>query len=178
MTKQDNAERTRASAMTAASRRAYHSGSQMRDSKLGGGAGFRIPLPAQEMIDALRKLFDAAVVLYDGQRRKHHVARDARGWFSLDSTTRDGLPVCHAEAAINDRWTISVWSRRRLHPDAQAMVRWAAGKLAPHFPERVANEPTVLEFRRGGGTPGSAEVEARTLVWRGRNPPGRKTPTS
>ena len=164
--------------MTATARRAYHSATWMRDLNLGGGAGFRIPLPAQEMIGALRKLFDAAVVLYDGQRRKHHVARDARGWFSLESTSRDGSPVCHAEAAINDRWTISVWSRRWLHPDAQAMVTWAAGKLAPHFPERAAHEAAVLEFRGGGSAPGSAEAEARTLVWRGRTPPGRKTPTS
>jgi hypothetical protein len=147
--------------MTVTTRRAYHSASQMRDVSLGGGAGFRVPLPAQEMIDALRKLFDAAVVLYDGQRRKHQVARDARGWFSLESTARDGSPVCHAEAAINDRWTISVWSRRRLHPDAQALVTWAAGKLAPHFPGRLAQEATVLAFRG---------VD--------RAPPGRKTPTS
>ena len=124
------------------------------------------------MIDALRKLFDAAVVLYDAQKRKHHVARDAKGWFSLEATARDGSPVCHAEARINDRWTISVWSRRWLHPDAQALVTWAAGKLAPHLPRKTAGGATVLAFNRGGSS-NAAEVEARTTIWS-----GRKTPTN
>src|SRR5689334_9519268 len=131
--------------MTATARRAYHSRIQMRNSN-GGGAGFRVPPQAQEMIDALRKLFDAAVVLYDGQKRKHHVARDARGWFSLEATARDGSPICHAEARINDRWTISVWSRRSLHRDAQALVTWAAGKLAAHLPRRASEQPIVLRL--------------------------------
>src|SRR4029079_9151509 len=124
-----------------------------------------VPPQAQEMIDALRKLFDASVVLYDLQRRKQHVARDSRGWYSLEVTAKDGTPVCHVEAEINDRWTVSVWSRRRLHPDADAMVRWAAGKLAPYFPTKLADEPTAHGFGGGAGPSGSGspEVEAGTL---------------
>ena len=125
------------------------------------------------MIDALRKLFDAAVVLYDGQKRKHHVARDAKGWFSLEATARDGAPVCRAEAHINDRWTISVWSRRWLHPDAQALVTWAAGKLAAHLPRKATEASTVLAFGGGGASSNLVEVEGRTTIWS-----GRKTPTN
>lgn len=152
--------------MTATGRPAYHFG-QMRELNP-GGSGFRVPAQAQEMIDALRKLFDASVVLYDGQRHKHHVARDSRGWFSLEVTAKDGSPVCHVEAQINERWTLSVWSRRRLHRDADAMVQWAAGKLAPYFPGKRADEPTALGFSSGVGPSGAGapvEVQARTLVW-------------
>jgi hypothetical protein len=103
------------------------------------------------MIDALRKILDAAVVLHDLQRRKRHVARDANGWFSLESSTA-GSSISHVDAQINERWMLSIWSRELLHHDASTLVKWAAAKLAPHFPGRVVSEPTVVGFS-GSGTP-------------------------
>ena len=66
-----------------------------------GGSGFRVPPQAQEMIDALRKLFDASVVLYDLQRRKHHVARDSRGWYSLEVDQHGGQSRRSQQSALD-----------------------------------------------------------------------------
>jgi hypothetical protein len=127
------------------------------------------------MIDALRKILDAAVVVHDLQRRKRHVARDANGWFSLEDRTQGGSSVSHVDARINQRWMLSIWSRRQLHHDADTLVKWAASKLAPHFPGKIVSEPAVLGFSGsgGGGSQGSAEVDARPLL-----SSGRKTPTN
>jgi hypothetical protein len=109
------------------------------------------------MIDSLRKLFDASVVLHDIHKRKYHIAQDAGGWSSVDSTAPDGSVISHVKARINDRWIISIWSRRRLHADAGTLLRWAAEKLGAHLPARPVDEPTRLGFS-GRDLSDSAEI--------------------
>jgi hypothetical protein len=61
------------------------------------------------------------------------------------------------KVAINDRWTLTVFRRRDLHPDAESIATWAAKKLAIHLPRRAANLD-VPPAQGGGGTSGSAEL--------------------
>jgi hypothetical protein len=118
---------------------------------------FRLPREAQEIVDALRSVLAGSVVLYDVDKHMHHLARARERWFSLRTTSRNEPRLCYVEARINDRWTLYVCSRRRLHPDAASIAKWAAGKLAVHLPKHSA-EPTYPPFGGGGGSGGSAEV--------------------
>jgi hypothetical protein len=123
-----------------------------------GRSQFHLPPKAQEMVDALTKVLDASVVLYDGQNQKHHLAHDAGDWLSFQSTMEDSSLLCWVDAAINNRWTLYVCSRQPLHPDADALARWAAAKLALQLPVRAAEPPALPPISGEGVSTNGPEI--------------------
>jgi hypothetical protein len=122
-------------------------------------AAFRVSSGAQEIVDGVRDILSASVVLYDAERRTHHLAMVADRWLSHQSaTSAEPRELCYMHARINDRWTLYVCSRRSLHPDAQSIAFWAAEKLAPHLPRLADDEPAYPPGGNGGGSGGSAEI--------------------
>jgi hypothetical protein len=119
---------------------------------------FRLSESGQQIIKALKDVLQAHVRLFDAEKREHHLAMTS-GWFSHpgDDAPADDTPGCRVKVAINDRWTLTVFKRRDLHPDAETIATWAAKKLAPYLPRRTANLD-VPPARGGGGTSGSAEL--------------------
>jgi hypothetical protein len=112
------------------------------------------------VVEAISSVLRASVVLHDVQRdAHHHVVRarellsNARGWFA------EVPRWCRLEAAINDRWKLIVLSNRTMPPDAEALVKWTAAKLAVHLPVRTADDdPAVAPGGGSGGSGGSAEL--------------------
>jgi hypothetical protein len=45
-----------------------------------------------------------------------------------------------------------------LHPDAESITAWTAGRLALHLPRRTADDPMYPPFGGGGGSSGSAAI--------------------
>jgi hypothetical protein len=126
---------------------------------MGEASAFRVSSVAQEIVDGVRDILSASVVLYDAETRTHHLAMNGDRWYSHESTTSaEPRDLCYMHARINDRWTLYVCSRRSLHPDAQSIAVWAAEKLAPHLPTRTADEPTYPPAADSGGSGGSAET--------------------
>ena len=122
------------------------------------GQTFRVAGEAQEIVEALREVLEGAVALYDGETGKHHVPWSTKDWLSIETTTREEPPMRYLEARVNDRWTLYFCSQRPLHVDAESIMRWAAEKLAPHFPRRTGDG---VASRSGGGSP----AEAGIPVW-------------
>ena len=128
---------------------------------MGEAPAFRVSSVAQEIVDALRDILSASVVLYDAETRTHQLAMIGDRWYSHESTTSaEPRDLCYLHARINDRWTLYVCSRRSLHPDAQSIAVWAAEKLTPHLPTRTVDEPISPPAGNGGagGSGGSAEI--------------------
>ena len=120
---------------------------------------FVLPGGGKPIIEALKSVLEAVICLYDEEKRVRHTGMTGR-WLSIK-----GLPdeapvpgVCHVEARINDRWTLHLFRRPSLHPDAESIAVWAAGKLAPHLPRRTDDDPMYPPFGGGGGSSGSAEI--------------------
>jgi hypothetical protein len=158
--------------MTAIAARAYAPGVAYRFSRGGvefSGKGpeefagvvrarFTLSAEGRKIADAVKTALNASVVLHDAEKREHQVARAGERWLSIQTTATDEPQVFYVTSRINDRWTLYVCSRRRLHPDAQSLADWAAQKLAQHVPDRTADEPASPPFGRGGSSGGSAEV--------------------
>lgn len=119
---------------------------------------FDLPGGAKPIIEALKSVLNAAIHLYDGEKRVRHAAMPR--WWVAGAGMPDTPPgFCHVQARINDRWTLHVFRRPSLHPDAESIAVWAAGKLAPHLPRRTADDPMYPPFGGGGGgSSGSAEI--------------------
>jgi hypothetical protein len=122
---------------------------------------FELGPRGQEIADGLRAAIDhATLVLHDSHEKNTHVWL-FREWRTSRSA-RLHVPQrhCHVEAAVNDRWTLAVWSWTEgpLHPSARSLVTWAAQKLAPYLPSRPADDFPYPPTGGGGGPSGSAEV--------------------
>jgi hypothetical protein len=124
---------------------------------MGDEVTFRLSGVPREIVDTLTDVLAASVVLYDAEKHTHHLAMSQGRWISHQSTTWDQPRLCYVQARINDRWTLYVCSRRRLHPDAESIAAWAADKLAPQLPKRT-DEPAYPPVAGGGGSGGSAEI--------------------
>ena len=122
-------------------------------------AGVRLSDQNKKIVATLAKVLDAWVTLYDAEKRESHRVAHGPSRLSLLNGVIDGSHLCQLRARINNRWTLSVSSTRRQHPDAESLARWAADKLAPYLPRRsAADEPTVPPAGGGGGSPGSAQL--------------------
>jgi len=123
-------------------------------------AKFSLSQQAQTIVDTLKDVLDAGVMLQDDDKEQLHLAMRDEWWsFKLErpEPNREG-PGCVVEKRINDRWTLIVSSRRGLHPDAESLVTWAADKLAVHLPKNTADDELVPPSGSGGGSGGSAET--------------------
>ena len=118
---------------------------------------FVLPGDGQQIIEALKNILGAAICLYDEDKRVRHTAM-SRWWLSINGMADPPPGVCHVQARINERWTLHVLRRPSLHPDAESIAVWAAGKLAPHLPRRTTDDPMYPPFGGGGGSSGSAEI--------------------
>lgn len=119
---------------------------------------FALPGGAKPIIEALKSVLEAAICLYDEEKRVRHTAMSS-GWLSVNGMA--GMPAgfCHVQTCINDRWTLHVFKSPSLHPDAKAIAAWAAGKLALHLSRRTATDPVYPPYGGGGGgSGGSAEI--------------------
>jgi hypothetical protein len=128
---------------------------------------FRLSTKAQEIVDTLWDVLDAGIALYDADKRTQHCAMSRGDWFSfeIDKPERpDDSTVCVIDARINERWTLTVMSRRGLHHDAGSIVRWAADMLALHLPRRGAQKDEAVPPPAGGGGSGGS-AEAGIPVW-------------
>jgi len=121
-------------------------------------AEFFLSDEGQKIVDTLAKVLDASVTLYDTERRAGHHVASGPSRLSFPNGVIDGRHLCHLRARINGRWTLSVSSQRRLHPDAESLAKWAATKLEPHVPDKTAEEPTIPPAGGGGGSGGAAEI--------------------
>jgi hypothetical protein len=118
------------------------------------------PVP-QEIIRGLEAaLGPAFIALHDKHARRQHVwlSREWRTFRNAELYTP--ARTCHAEATVNDRWTLVVWTRSAdpLHPSAPSLVKWAAQKIAVHVPKRPADDLPYPPAGGNGGPSGSAEV--------------------
>jgi hypothetical protein len=120
----------------------------------------------REIVTSLAEVLDAGVALCDGEKRRINLWRGAVGeGISLDWRVVRGAAddfathagVCHAEAPVNDRWTLVVWRAGFLHADARALVAWAAKRLEGQLSELTSAEP-VPPAGGGGGPGGGAEL--------------------
>jgi len=122
---------------------------------------FRVSAKAQEIVDALQSVLGGGVSLIDADKGMQRLAMSDGDWWSFEidkqESARDG-EGCVITTRINDRWMICVSSRRGLHPDAEAIAKWAAEKLALHLPKSLADDTSYPPFGGGGGTSGSAEI--------------------
>ena len=121
------------------------------------GAGFRLSGEGQKVVDALQDVLDAGIALFDAQEHAQHLAMSSC-WFSGPSAgPSSGAKGCHLHLPINNRWTLMVFKRRLLHPDAEAIATWAAAKLRAYLVD-FEIDPAYPPARGGGGTSGSAEI--------------------
>jgi len=119
---------------------------------------FVLPSGAKPIIEALKNVLEAAICLYDGDKRVRHTAMSS-GWLSVNGMADVPAGFCHVQARINDRWTLHVFRRPSLHPDAESIAVWAAGKLALHLSRSTASDPVYPPYGGGGGgSSGSAEI--------------------
>jgi hypothetical protein len=119
---------------------------------------FVLPSGGNPIIEALKNVLEAAICLYDEEKRVRHTAMSS-WWLSVNGMADIPAGFCHVQARINDRWMLHVFKRPSLHPDAESIAVWAAGKLALHLPRRTADDPTYPPFGGGGGgSSGSAEI--------------------
>jgi hypothetical protein len=118
---------------------------------------FVLPSGAQPIIEALKSVLEAGICLYDEEKRVRHTGM-SRWWLSVNGMADVPAGFCHVQARINDRWTLHVFRRQSLHPDAESIAVWAAGKLALHLSRRTADDSMYPPFGGGGGGGGSAEI--------------------
>lgn len=125
------------------------------------GKTFQLTAVAQEIVEALKDVLGGILMLIDDHEKVVHTAMSAQRWFSFrDARLSERRQRCHAEVAVNDRWTLFVLARkhRMLHPDTDALVTWAAQKLARHLPVRPADDLSYPPAGGSGGPPSSAEI--------------------
>lgn len=129
------------------------------------GAPFTTSNKALEVVDTLRDVLRASVWLIDVEKRVVHVRMPSR-WLSMPYADfdRERANGCHCEARIGDRWRLLARRVERLHPDARALVAWAAELLAKQLP---AAADRGLEYApgRGGGGGTSGSAESGIPVW-------------
>jgi hypothetical protein len=119
------------------------------------------PVP-REIVRGLEvALGGSFIALHDNHARKQHLWLP-RGEWRTSRKLRLHIPEhrCHAEAAVNDRWTLAVWAWTvaPLHSSAPSLVKWAAQKLAKHLPCRPVDDLPYPPTGGSGGPSGSAEV--------------------
>ena len=118
----------------------------------------------QEIVEALGATLDATIDLIDwGDRRHHFVTRNGR-WLSTRDVGNDVAGTCAVRVAINDRWTLRIVRKGRLHHDVEAIATWGARLLGDHLPRKESREPSLPPTHGGGGTSGSAELGI-PLAW-------------
>jgi len=130
---------------------------------------FRLSDGGRQIVNALNRVLRASVVLYDGDKDElHHVASGADRRFAVRNGVIDSRHLCRVQARINDRWTVIVSSWRAMHPDAESLLKWAAGKLAAHLPRKAADDSTSAPLDEGGGGSGGG-AEVGIPIWWARN---------
>ena len=94
---------------------------------------FRVSTTAQQIVDAIHGVLDCAVGLHDGEKGMFHALMPPADWrsYKVGAELPRDVKNCAVDARINERWTLVVSSRHGLHPDAEAIAKWAADKLAP-----------------------------------------------
>jgi hypothetical protein len=133
-------------------------------------AEVRLSREGRRIVRTLHEVLGASVVLYDSDKDElHRLESSADHELAVRNGVIDGSRLCRLQARINDRWTLFLSSWRRLHPDAESLLKWAANKLAAHvhLPRKREDESTNPPFDGGGGSDGGAEVGIP--IWWARN---------
>jgi len=120
---------------------------------------FRVSRPAQEIVEALKEILDAVVMIVDERHGRRHVSMTEGAWSSGD--TSDVRPVpgwCSLHARVNARFVLRVVRRGQLHAGAPTVCNWAAQKLAEYFRAGASKSSSAPPVPGGGGTAGPAEM--------------------
>jgi hypothetical protein len=126
----------------------------------------RFSVRTRDVVIALADVLGAHVALYDLEQGRVHewrgIKREARSleWRTRrgDASLLEGRGRCHAVAAVNDRWTLIVWTVGHLHPDAGDVADWGARLLGSELLSLHAEGTSTPPTGGGGGTSGSAEM--------------------
>jgi hypothetical protein len=131
----------------------------------GAFAEFSLGEQGMKVVDALSESLGAAVWLYDEEKQQPCAVARSAGRLLFFNGKLDVTEMCSVQARVNDRWMLTASSRSRLHPDAEAIVKWAAARLAPYVPRKSEEkDPTSPPFGGGGGG-SSGSAEAGIPVW-------------
>jgi hypothetical protein len=133
-----------------------------------GKRPFQLPPVAQQIVEGLKDAIDCRLIVVSDQHDESQSSWTFGDWLSRDpgaeSRPDEQLPVCYLEEAINDRWTLGVWSYIKGAPDpgVTSLVKWAARMLALHLPRRPTRMDPIIAYQApstgGGGPSGAAEV--------------------
>src|SRR4051812_29623150 len=88
-------------------------------------AKFSLGEQGMKVVDALSESLGAAVWVYDEEQRTPCAVARSAGRLLFFNGKLDFTQMCSVHARVNDRWMLTASSRSRLHPDAEAMVKWA-----------------------------------------------------
>ena len=89
--------------------------------------------------------------LHDAELRRHHTTGPDGCFLEKEDEFDPPVRVCHLQVPISDRWTLHVYGRPSLHPDAEALAKWAARRLEAHLPKSAARDESYPPFGGGGG---------------------------
>jgi hypothetical protein len=132
---------------------------------------FHLSDGGRQIVGALNRVLGVSVILYDGQKDEtHHFESSSNRRLAVRNGVIDGRQLCRLQARINDRWLLFVSSWRGMHPDAEALLKWAAGKLAAHLPRnKREDESTDAPLGGGGGGESGGGAEVGIPIWWARN---------